>query len=752
MLTETASKSSFANNNTASTLNQTVSNDESTENEPEVVFDDEHATSTVDENANHENELNKDHGELIIGSQTSEEKEEDAPEQISLTDSEEDEEDDSEFDIIDGIMILTFKTKNELNEFTLKDEKLRTRSGEPKKRTISRKSTISRTTSTSNSAVKRKVTSTVVSSNQDSAFACPELDDYLSSKRDRSKLVKDNLDEYMPSENLYDNRSILNSYDSDSSFGSSTIQQRKSLSSSNRASTSSKPNKGRPLKRPEIILINETMNNLPDTNEMDSAYLRCVEQVCSTYNTNVKEAKNRFRPEYLHQQFVCRTVLTALHPNVIQNNSNNSKLPETMSTAHSAAAACEDDLNNSDLASTSNLSSRTSTVTNVYKTSKEQLNNYSNDNRIKSPPTATVTASIKQHLDLNSVHINSSRIAVSSKDVLFKIDPEEDNCLPNLVKNEPIEIDKIAHKKKGRNEYHEEGFDIARIISKHNSKRDIRLPARYHESIVGTEWILPNFEENKNRIVNTGSGKKQLPKDKRSASKSALKTGVNSLINSAVNVNCETLKSSDVSESLDNSTIYNPDDLMTEDEDNGLLNNVSSIDNATTSFNVSTNSSKSTISNLVNNKSNNNKKLTKEKEQKLQMLKELYRKLYYSNRLGRMEYFAKKSIKPRVNKLEVLEEGIQTIADLEKQQKSYASANNVLISWNNKLKLCLRDIEQLNGNLNAEKIKGYENMLNLYRTKGLNKLNQFVTTGTNSFLTFKLAKFINCFLSFSSQI
>lgn len=290
------------------------------------------------------------------------------------------------------------------------------------------------------------------------------------------------------------------------------------------------------------------------------------------------------------------------------------------------------------------------------------------------------------------------------------------------------------------------GFDIACIISKHNSKRDIRLPARYNESVVGTQWILPNFEENKNRIVNTGNNKRQSTKpmnkerkstfsNKSTSSKIDMIDVSNNLIQNNhydFSSSMTSLNGQSISGNESYDTNYNLDDLMSEDEDNSIT----LINNLKTSCQT-----KPTISNHVNNSisnKNDQRNSNKEKEMKLLILKELYRQLFYANQPDRMEYYTKRLIKPRVNKSEVVEEGVKCIKALEKEQKSFVSANNVLISWNNRLKLCLKEIEQSNYQLNQSKIDDFNNLLHTYRTKGLNKFNLHITTGLFKNLFFDL--------------
>jgi len=536
-----------------------------------------------------------------------------------------------------------------------------------------------------------------------------------------SKPTKSNLDENLY---LFDNRSIFNSYDSDSSFNSSTTTRKStSTAKANTSNNKSKSKSSRKSLQPDIILTNKITETLPETNEYDRAYLKCLEQAANAYNSITKDAKNRFKPKYLHQQFICREALKAIHPNFLLNNSKPTNVAKSSTPNTSSLKALltsnENELKTSNL--NTNRMSTTVNSTNLNKKNKDQQQSSNSTTiRLKSQPSATITTST----------IVSEQPPIPVRPII-KPEPEEEKYLEEMVKvkTDPIEVDKIVRRKKGRNDFHEDGFDLALLISKH-SKRDIKLPARYHESIVGTQWILPDFEENKNRIVNTGTGKKQSNKcnnnNKKSTSKTAVKSDDNLIgsgIGSMSNLSEQTVDNS-------NASNYNLDDLMTEDEDNGIMNNTNA---STSSLGQPTNNSNATkiSTTLVNNKTtsmSNSKKLTLEKEQKLLMLKELYRKLFFANRPVLMDYYAKKLIKPRVNKLEVLEEGCQTIAALEKQQKSYASANNVLISWNNKLKLCLRDIEQSEGNLNIDKIKEYENLVNSYRTKGLGKFNQFIKT------------------------
>ena len=685
----------------------------------------------------HEEETKK-----IDNEASSKNKKEEECEEIYVVFNNSEEEDENTFDIIDGIMILSFKTESELKEQTLKDEKLRMKNNALKRKSIRRSN--GKSISNNLSSIGKKLSTTSLTANdkqqqqqQDSAFVSSELDDYLD-RKNRSSNANSNRRKstigIQYDEELFDSsvnfaRSI--DYESDSSsYLHHQAQQQQKLSRSIKLSNHSKStikNSRTKKSSPEMILINETLSELDDNkldkNNLDNTYLRCIAQAENGFKSSIEKMEGKFVPSFLDDQRI-RIALSTLHSNILSNVLENSisspiSMPDLIidkpinltETSNSISINASSSSKNKIIKKSTNVNNKVRSIANTSTASP-----LANDNN----------ATIKLD-DLNSVGSNlenASNVSKSNKkNILFKLEDDDCGNLNNLlIESETFSLDdKQPSKRKIKHDYHEEVFDITKIISKH-SKRDIRLPARYHESgiLVGSQWILPNFEENKNRIVNTGGNKKQstkINKDKKSTAATATATATaNKLINKSDNnlINSSIYEAS-VAATLLNLEL-NPEDLMTEDEDAAATNDNKLI-------NKSISNDNSTISTINNNKKST-KKISKSKDEKLRILKELYRKLYYANQPKRIDYYVSQSIKPRVNKNEVVEEGCQTIDNLKSQNKKLNFANNSLTTWNNKLKLCLKSIERKEI-LSEEEVKKLVNS----NQNNLRKVNDAISSG-----------------------
>jgi len=68
--------------------------------------------------------------------------------------------------------------------------------------------------------------------------------------------------------------------------------------------------------------------------------------------------------------------------------------------------------------------------------------------------------------------------------------------------------------------------------------------------------------------------------------------------------------------------------------------------------------------------------------------------LYFENKPERRAECAQKGIKPRVNKREVVEEGIEVIEKLKKRDKQLEYLKKLLNMWNKKLNLAHKVIHE----------------------------------------------------------
>lgn len=585
----------------------------------------------------------------------------------SLPEQQDTADDDSLFEIIDGILLYTFKSEEELRKFTEEDEAKKEKQNKFNKKEYNKakysarksngKGAATYSTGRRKSSIGKQQQQPPPSQNQsqDSAFISPELDDYLSKKfkNDRSRL---SLDENASAENFSFNESF------DSSF--STCRK----------------SKGKPSKKslaPEIVSVNETLSELDDEERMDNdvAYRRCIRSVEKAYNSVQEKMRGKFEPIPLDIQRV-RLALGALHQNFI------SPSDQSIYSSSTFESSVKEEIVEPD------------------------------------PP---------EELDLDRARSNLENISKprSSGEILFKIEPAEENNLKQIKLKQAAaqpqieEEDKQHSKKKNRNE--EEGYDITRIISKH-SKRDIRLPARFHESgiLVGSQWILPDYDENKSR---TASNRKQTTNRKKSIGKSLKSDLANSSINSF-----ETETTSPAASAVGQlkSEPLNPENLMSEDEDSTPSNELSTTANLASNSSSACNFSFNNESATSLNSANDDKSAKKRS-----LLKYLWRELFYANNSKRRAYYLERAILPRVNKYEVVQEGFRTIENLKKQVKKRNYCDNSLMTWQNKLKLTYSSIEKSmksNGTLSAEELGEIEKTLNAYHNS-MKKVDQVLSQG-----------------------
>jgi hypothetical protein len=75
-------------------------------------------------------------------------------------------------------------------------------------------------------------------------------------------------------------------------------------------------------------------------------------------------------------------------------------------------------------------------------------------------------------------------------------------------------------------------------------------------------------------------------------------------------------------------------------------------------------------------------------------LRELYRQLYLMNDPKRENHYKKQGIKPRVNKLDAVQEAIDVIAKLETRKHKNEYLRTLFMLWNEKLRKCVNVIEE----------------------------------------------------------
>lgn len=231
-------------------------------------------------------------------------------------------------------------------------------------------------------------------------------------------------------------------------------------------------------------------------------------------------------------------------------------------------------------------------------------------------------------------------------------------------KEPPKPIDKVEPKEL------EDVSDVAKMISRH-SKRDIRLPARYHNSniMIGNEWVTPTVD-----MVSDKKGRKRLVDEQKRLYKKAeqayqspkqksinppaknrfieeLQTKVNLESTQKVEPVQEPIVKIDVCSDLSTKKVYVP--VFAQNESSLLINQ----------------------SNITS-----------------QELKELYRNLFYENVPNRRGHFQMKGIKPRVNKFETVQEAIDVIGELKKRDGQLAYISKLMAVWNKKLELCRKVI------------------------------------------------------------
>ena len=276
----------------------------------------------------------------------------------------------------------------------------------------------------------------------------------------------------------------------------------------------------------------------------------------------------------------------------------------------------------------------------------------------------------------------------------------------------------------------EDVADLASLISRH-SKREIRLPARYHDSglILGNSWISPEYDspqrKRKVRRVSQDSfyNTSSLSSSRSKVNSSKLPT-TNNIRNPSTSLSSSSSSSTfNLKNSKGKSTILDSgSDKKMLTPPIRLMSSKSYLKDEQT--NLKLNSSTScNKNNLIKNNNNNNFTRAQQREEascltqvsgqissreisdsqnldetsknlKLMQLRELYRRLYFENKPERRAECAQKGIKPRVNKREVVEEGIEVIEKLKKRDKQLEYLKKLLNMWNKKLNLAHKVIHE----------------------------------------------------------
>ena len=257
--------------------------------------------------------------------------------------------------------------------------------------------------------------------------------------------------------------------------------------------------------------------------------------------------------------------------------------------------------------------------------------------------------------------------------------------------------------------------DIATMISRH-SKRDIRLPARYHNSglMLGNQWVTPGVEPEKRgrkRLVDEQRRlnvlRRPLPRDLRSPTRTneallppkltpALKKS-KSMKSLRLNMpKGSSLLDSRRSEGVKKKTPVKAVAPMVDASTGISPKKVEKSESTSSSFS----STPSDISFL----SQDNVMKAKKKTPKARLdgpkvimpkskliseeMKELYRNLMYECKSGSREFYQLKGIKPRVHKQQVVIRATQFIEELEKNEKQLIYIKQLVGAWNGKLSLC----------------------------------------------------------------
>lgn len=261
--------------------------------------------------------------------------------------------------------------------------------------------------------------------------------------------------------------------------------------------------------------------------------------------------------------------------------------------------------------------------------------------------------------------------------------------------------------------------DVATIISRH-SKRDIRLPKRFHQSgiIVGNQWVVPGMETSDKK------GRRRLIEEQRrlqathTSHVDAPSKGVLQRIEGFDNINTiagtefkRKKKEMVVTQKKPEHTVVTTSnasmqlhqqrmEMLTQKAQKASVSNI--VEHRKNMSRVFHTMPKPTANGTVlvprvpnaSGKQTEVKASSVDKTQKLSMLKELYRLLYYENKPQRRRFFQERRQKPRVIKKKVVDEGIRVIKRLQNQDKQLSYVRNCMWLWNKKLTQCLRALQK----------------------------------------------------------
>ncbi|KAI1301630.1 hypothetical protein HDE_02825 [Halotydeus destructor] len=291
--------------------------------------------------------------------------------------------------------------------------------------------------------------------------------------------------------------------------------------------------------------------------------------------------------------------------------------------------------------------------------------------------------------------------------------------------------------------------DIATIISRH-SKRDIRLPARYHQSglILGSQWVIPGFESSPEK-------KKRKLCDEQKRLMKPLKPIESSLVYKELYEELEKFQKTTKVLPAPRATITKVQLAPKKPETNTSvadsiirkiheerLEQLKQLKSQQMKTQNSPMMSSLKIGDQLYRKGINRvikyiprpvatvsrpiqqyrivspeKKVFPEPTpDKKKGIKEIYRMLFYENLPKRRAEYAQKGIKPRVNKKQVIEEGVTVIRELEESQLIMSRAKDLMQGWNNKLQQCVKVLSHTESKEPIEKrVQVVESVLARYR-------------------------------------
>ena len=209
------------------------------------------------------------------------------------------------------------------------------------------------------------------------------------------------------------------------------------------------------------------------------------------------------------------------------------------------------------------------------------------------------------------------------------------------------------------------------MISRH-SKRDIRLPARYHNSniMIGNEWVTASVDP-----VSEKKGRKRLVEEQ----KRLLKMMEQVQCSPKKKKSCDAPSARMIKEL--HTKVKLDRELQKPKREKEPLQKVEAC--------ISTSTAKSSALPPDPVISSPGKSVMGSQIKVInQELKELYRNLYFENVPERRIHFQMKGIKPRVNKHQAVEEAIEVLEKLKKRESQLAYIHKLMSIWNKKLELC----------------------------------------------------------------